>query len=217
MIIRLKPDILLVISVCICTISCKKDHSKIISLPTTLYFKTHTFSDTVKVYTRNGEIKDPAVKAQSIITTGVGLVSPLPNSSNYVTFLSNNSFLLYNDHYDFKQTNDTFIFKYIDSFIISPGDLLIAALPFYKYPTARKNSAGNLIYRKQFVGYGDYTSLKISGLDYGILKRDTVTGAILKRIVGYELNEFNAEGINSLGKFDTIAVREYSFQYNLSK
>jgi hypothetical protein len=217
MTIQLKPAILLFLSICVFTISCKKDHNEISSLPTTLYFKTLILNDTIKVYTREGEVKDPAVKAHSIIATGVGLVTPLPNSSNYVTFLSNNSFLLYTDHYDFQKTNDRFVFNYIDSFRVSPEDLLIAPLPFYKYPTARKNSAGNLIYRRQFVGYGDYTSLKISGMDYGILKRDTITRAILKRIVGYELNEFNAEGINSLGKYDTIAVKEYSFQYELRK
>ena len=215
--LQVKPLILLFISATLFTTSCKKNDVEINKLPSTLYFKTLTFNGDVRVFTREGEITNPVVRAQSIVSTGIGLVVPQPNSSNYVTFLPNNSFLLYTDSYNFEKITDRFIFKYIDSFIVGPEDNLVAPLPLYKYPTARKNNDGNLIYRRQFVGYGNYSALKISGMDYGILKRDTVTRAIIKRLVGYELNEFNADGIRSLGKYDTIAVREYSYQYELTK
>ena len=217
MTLQFKSLILLFISICLFTTSCKKSESEINNLPTNLYFKNLTFNDDVRVYTREGEITNPVVRAKSILSTGIGLVAPQPNSSNHVTFLSNNSFLLYNDRYNFEKINETFFFKYIDSVIVGPEDDLVAALALYKYPTAIKNNAGNYIYRRQFVGYGNYSALKISGIDLGFLKRDTITGAIVKRLVGYELNEFNADGIKSLGKYDTIAVREYSYQYELIK
>jgi hypothetical protein len=217
MTLQVKPLILLFITVCLFTISCKKDDSKIDNLPTTLYFRNLTFKDDIKVYTRDGEITDPVVRAQSIISTGVGLVAPNPSSTGHVTFLSDNSFLLNNDSYNFKKTGDTFIFNDIDSAIVGPQDGWIAALPFYKYPTATKIDNGNYIYRRQFVGYGNYSALKISGMDYGILKRDTVTRAIIERRVEYQLNEFNRDGIKALGKYDTMAVREYSYQYELIK
>lgn len=214
---NLKPVNLLFISIIVFVVSCKKNHIEVSNFPTTLNFKTLISNDRIRVFTREGEINDPVVKAQSIISTGVGLVTPNPNSSNQVTFLSNNSFLLGNDLFEFQKTNDKFVFNYLDSFIVIEGDLLIDLLPFYKYTNTRTNNSGNLIYRRQFVGYGDYNSLKISGMDWGILKRDTITGDVLLRNVGYQKNEFNPDGIYSLGKYDTLAVREYSFQYELSK
>ena len=94
---------------------------------------------------------------------------------------------------------------------------MVAQEHFFKYPTLKKNNDGTYTERRQFVGYGDYSALKISGMDLCILRRDAVTGAITERRVGFYLNEFNADGINTLGKYDTLAVREYNYHYKLIK
>ena len=208
----------MVISVSIFTTSCKKDNN---DQPATLYLKNITLKDEVKVYTKDGEITDPQVRDQSKISTGINLIShPINPQANpvHVTFLSNNSFLLSSDRYSYEKLNDTFIFTYIDSLLVHPqDDDFLTVLPFYKYSTVRNNNDGTSIYGRQFVGHGGYSALKISGMDLCVLKRDTVTGAITQRRVGFDLNEFNADGIKSLGKYDTLAVREYSYNYASDK
>jgi len=60
--LQFKACVLVVISVSTFTTSCKKDDN---DLPATLYFRSITFKDEVKVYTKNGEIIDPVVRDQS--------------------------------------------------------------------------------------------------------------------------------------------------------
>jgi hypothetical protein len=215
---QFKACVLVVILVSIFTTSCKKDHN---DLPATLYLKNITFKDEVRIYTKNGEITDPLVRDRSKISTGINLIShpinPQANSA-HVTFLSNNSFLLTSERYSYEKLNDTFIFTYVDSLLVHPnGNDVLTVIPFYKNSTVRNNNDGTFTYWKQFVGHGGYSALQISGMDLCVLKRDTVTGAITQRRFGVDLNEFNADAIKSLGKYDTLAVREYSYNYALDK
>jgi hypothetical protein len=212
--------ILLFISFGLFTASCKKEHS---NLPATLYHDNFTFKDEAKIYTKDGEITDPAVKARSITSTGLDLIlhqpfNPQAASAYRVTFSSNDLFLMGSDHFRYEKLSDRLIFKYIDSSIVTiENESLVFEEPFFKYPELKKNSDGTYTSRRQFVGYGDYTALNISGMDLCILRRDAATGAITERRVGFHLNEFNTNGISTLGKYDTLAVREYSYHYALIK
>jgi hypothetical protein len=218
---QIKSAIVLFISTCLFVTSCRKDDRDSVdqkNFPRKLYLTDFTFKDNVKIYTKNGEITDSVIKSRALISTGIDLIShpfnPLSAQESFVSFLSKDRFVMSNDEFSIETLSNTFVFRYVDSSAIPPHDLFVLNSAFYAYPLVTKNKNDNYFtYRRKFVGHGDYSALKISGMDLCILKRDTITGTITNRYVGFVLNEFNVDGIKTLGRYDTIAVREYNYHY----
>ena len=132
-----------------------------------------------------------------------------------MTFVSDNGFRmgLY-DEFSYIKNDNSFNFRRVDS---STGPFhyyasLIA--PFTLYPEMRPDTNGNYIYSESLVGNGNYSALNIDKLDICLLKNDPVTGKIIIRYGRMNIsNVFNKEGIKTLGSKDTIAVREFRFEY----
>jgi len=196
--------------------SCKKEATS--QFPVSLVLKNITLKG-IHVYTRDGEITDPSLIASAIQSTGVNDViynfGPQNDPRATVTFDSDNRFRigLYNE-FSYIKNNNNFNFHRLDS---STGPFhyyasLIA--PFTVYPEMRPDGNGNYIYSECLVGNGDYTALNTDNLDICLLKKDPVTGNLIIKYASRNIsNIFNMEGLNTLGSKDTIAVREFRYEY----
>jgi hypothetical protein len=113
-------------------------------------------------------------------------------------------------------SSGTLLFANNESSTISANDATVKFAPLYKYP-GLQSSGDNFIYHNPIILHGNYSMMKQSGMDFCYLQRDANTNKVIKRYVQWNSNEFNINGINSLGKRDTLAIREYTSNFAAKK
>src|SRR4030095_3370416 len=198
--------------------SCKKENETV-QFPVSLVLKNISLKGDIHVYTRDGEITDPSLKASAIKSTGVNDIiynfGPQNDPTATVTFFSDNEFRmgLY-EEFSYIKKDNSFNFRKLDS-SIGPFHYYTSLIaPFVLYPEMKPTTNGNYIYSSGLIGSGNYTALDIDKLDICLLQKDSVTGNIIIKYSSRNIsNVFNKEGIKTLGSKDTIAVREFRFEY----
>lgn len=219
-----KPILLLFTITSITGLSCKKDNQTSNStntFPKTFQYQGVTLS-TERVFTYQGEVTDPAIKAKAITSTSLNLIShPTSTKQNDITFTSPKTIQIAADHYHSISSagGKQAFFNDIDSEIsLDNGDDVRAKFsPFYKYVNI-VNDNNKYSYRSSLIVSTDNSETKINGLDICFLHRDPVSNKFIKRYMMSSSNEFNLPGINmALDKNDTIAIREFTSNYAIKK
>jgi len=218
-----KPILLLFTITSITGLSCKKDNQTSNStntFPKTFQYQGVTLS-TERVFTYQGEVTDPAIKAKAITSTGLDLIShPASAQQNDLTFTSPKAIQIAADHYSLAHSisGKQYFSNDVDSEIsVDSGDLRVLFSPFYKYINII-NEGNKNIYRSSLIVSTDNSETKINGLDICFLHRDPVSNKFIKRYMMSSSNEFNLPGINmALDKNDTIAIREFTSNYAIKK
>ncbi|MDO3641904.1 hypothetical protein [Mucilaginibacter sp. L3T2-6] len=191
-------------------LSCKKGGTPERS-STTLYLKGTTSKGTF-AYTRNGQITNSLLVSRAEAATGLDALQNLPVIKDDVTFRADGLFQWGGDFYTYVKTNDHFVFRaYKDP--VDSTNYAVVFWPFFKEPTATVLPNGNIYASRVIVASGDMTLFHINRMYVSILRRDSVTNAIKYREETTVNNEFNAEGVKTLGKNDTLAVKEYTLDY----
>lgn len=199
--------------------ACKKDkpiEEKKEPQPQALRLKSLTFKGGIRVYTKDGEITDPAIIAKATISTGINLLNHTINEKVPVAFfLDQNTFKMAPSIYAFKKNGDQFLFTLNSTMNIPKTDINIIAAPFVKFTgLGQANTDGTTAYNKQFVAYGDQDEIKLSAVDICHLRKFDNTPRTKGWWLESALNEFDVKGISTLGVRDTLAVREYSYNYS---
>jgi len=198
--------------------SCKKDPEE--PVDEKLYLKSRTFKAENRVFTRDGEITSASIKDKAVERTGLGIIVYLnivPNSSA-VSFPTPQALLWNADSFNYERNNDQLILKDGRSRVLATDDNIALVAPFYKYGTiVASETPGYLNYERKFVAYGNEQELKISMLNIALIKSDETTGKRKHNVIVLTNNEFNPQSISSLGARDTLAIREYTENYQRGK
>jgi len=190
--------------------SCKKESTPI-QQSTTLYLKSITPKGTL-AYTKYGQVTGQSFVDRSAEAVGLNVFYPPQLSKDYVTFRTDGRFQWGSDFFHYVKTDDRFVFSAYTEPVDSTNPAVVYA-PFFKEPATSVLPNGNVYASRIVVANGDMASLHISYMILGILHRDSVTNAIMRREQTVVHNEFNPEGAKTLGKNDTLAVRAYTFDY----
>jgi len=198
--------------------SCKKDAEE--PVDENLYLKSRTFKGENRVFTRDGEITSPSIIEKAIERTGLGIIVYLkivPNSSS-LYFPTPLAMLWNADSFDVERNKDQFVLKNRSIRVLATDDNIALVAPFYKYGTiAASQTPGYVNFERKFVAYGNEQELKISMLNIALIKSDETTGKRKHNVIVLTNNEFNPQSISSLGARDTLAIREYTENYQRGK
>jgi hypothetical protein len=165
--------------------------------PQILKLKSLTFKGEIRVYTKDGEITDPAIIAKAIVSTGMNIITHTVNEKIPVaSFLDQSTFKMAPLTYSFKKNEDQFLFTLPSTMNIQTNDLNIIAAPFVKHTGLGKvNSDGTTAYNKQFVAYGNQDEIKLSAVDICHLRKFDNTPRTESWWLESCLNEFFFKGI----------------------
>lgn len=210
---KIAKSLLLIFSIIL--LSCKKNNDEQQSFPITFYMEKAQAVSDIRVYTKNGEIKDAQKIAQLVKNSNNYFQAEEflnRTTSSYLTFLSRDSATFNNSYfrYQVKRSGDQFLFtSAITS--VSPLPIFPDQIRYHllKYEDVRFDN--NAVFRKDVqIAYGDYKTLKIPAFGY-LVSSGLETPVIgLSRIGGLVTNEFDESSLNRLGNKDTIAIKTYT-------
>jgi len=219
-----KPIALLFTVISIAAVSCKKDRqtqSSTDTFPKAFQYQGVTLS-AERVFTYQGEVSDPVVKAKAIISTGLNLMShSVSTPQNDITFTSPEKIEIANDHYSGHLSSNgkqTFYNDVHTEISMDNGDDIRAVFsPFYKHLNIF-NENNKYLYTSSLIFTSDNSAAKVIGIDICFLHRDPTTNKLIKKYTTSSSNEFNPPSINTaLGKNDTLAIREFTTNYIIKK
>ncbi|QRR00754.1 hypothetical protein [Dyadobacter sandarakinus] len=190
--------------------------------PSTLYLSRISIKSKVRLYTAKKEITDQAIIDRFVESNGgFRLKDSSVVSDEYIKFISPDSAEMVNSSSSFLITkNDKqLLFKSTKKQIVTQGQM--------------KSSFNMLKYRSEFepvwdnkfstynmmVGYGNYSELSMSVFEYLRVWWTTSFDSLFFQhpdlykasSYGKTLNEFDESYVNSIGKADTLAIREYFY------
>ncbi|RQO74709.1 hypothetical protein DBR43_04810 [Pedobacter sp. KBW06] len=198
--------------------ACKKDNppeEKKKPQPKHLIMKSLTFKNEIRVYTKDGQITDPAIVAKAIAASGMNSIVHKLYEKGPLIFIDQNTLKMASYAYAIKKNEDQFLFTMADTLSIPTNDLNLIAAPFFKFKGLGKaGTNGKTAYNKQFVAYGDQNEIKLSAVDIYHLRKFDNTPRTESWLAESALNEFDVKGISTLGLRDTLTVREYSYNYS---
>ncbi len=193
--------------------------------PSTLYLNGITKKSTIRLFTNKGEITDQSVIDKFIKgTKGFTRKDTSFISDETLIFFSADSAgipNLFNSLTVVKKENQL-IFKSTNRNIISDAQLS-SSYKMTKYQSEIKPVwDGKFSVYNMLVGYGNYSALNLSVFEYNrigwyiqwnwsddsspdIWDKSSSSGTIF--------NEFNESYINSVGKYDTLAIQEYFYSF----
>jgi hypothetical protein len=203
--------------------SCRKNDDQ--NQPsTTLTLRSYMPKGDFRVFSKGGEVSDPAVIASFIRSSGMQNImysyGPQQNAGSTIAFINDTAFSIgLHEYYSYTKLSNGFLFKKMDYNTNNSYDFNLARVnPFMKYPEMNINANGSYTYRRIFAGYGDKSNLNIPGIDLILGKRDDVTGAFIGNYGSFgNTNEFNKEGVKTLGPRDTIIIRETVSNFSIAK
>jgi hypothetical protein len=191
-------------------------------LPADLVLKSVAYGP-VKVYGNTAEVTDTTLIAAAKISTGYFIYTfrdatyapgdyagiSLWGDVNTPTVRNGNTM------FSAVKNGDDFVFTAQDSLVIQPPVLgygyfdSYISEPFLKY--AQYTPAANgLVVKRQIMGAtGNYSKLTVKGVVIAIVRRDPVTKAWLSKSYNSSYNEFNMNGLQTLGRYDTLITRPF--------
>lgn len=201
--------------------SCSKDEEKL-SFPLQTRFISLENQEAIRVFTKSGEITDPAVVKR--FTSGSEYFgtsySPL-DKSGIITFQTDSTALLGASSQFYRASKTDGRITLSSDFAITDASSNYPIGGFLDLYRLWKNAEpvektplglGQTLYKGKYliVLYGDYSSFKLPALSFKI-KRTMSTSTVPPAVniqSGVAFNEFNAEYLNTLRENDTVAVQQ---------
>jgi hypothetical protein len=206
---RLKERLLMAI-IFICLTGCKKNEKPVV-FPVALYAERIEIASSTRLYTKDGEIKDPQKVAMFVKDLVVFRWENDDTNKGQlaITFPSKEKAIFGEQTYQFDvaQTCDQFLFTSEIQYSTVPANRDDYRTHILKYKNVVTLPFANDQVREVRVGYGNYTQLRIPMMAYATHIGDNSSSS---KSTGISNNEFDLAALSYLKANDTLAVKVYN-------
>jgi hypothetical protein len=195
--------------------SCKKNNVELpeVPFPITVYPTSSTTKFNMKMFVGGVEITDPGKITKFVANmpanySTTDLISKFPASYTFTNkdslkFSANNNFFV-------AKTNDRYVITTISNSAVNPLTFTNDFEQFFSFKTKVVPAVSGYTITRQFAAYGDYSSFKISVLNFKYHRFSPNSNSFSYGLV---TNEFDPATVSKLGPTDTLAVQEFFINY----